>query len=311
MYCYQAYGLTIVSEFELPRLLCLSNPNEISRPSGGLRPVRVTLGSPLTAQERMRPYKVQFNEEGVAHAAYHWGHLQVQLIGAITVRPDRAASQNLQAWLVANLGSITAAICGLGLAIILNGRGYFLVHASVVGGPDGAALIAGQSGAGKSTLAVYLARKGFSLLSDDCAALRYEQQGWLVQRGITTPKLSQVSQQELKLDDVEIAGPSCERGKHPYHLSLPLPAPHMKLKALYFLDVAEHFSCTPLGIPEAHRLLNQNRFRRKKNIGLSPVETKRICLQIVSHVPAASICRTEDFSSLDLCAEMLRAHIGG
>jgi hypothetical protein len=53
-------------------------------------------------------------------------------------------------------------------------RGRLVLHASAVLTPRGAVAFAGETGQGKSTLAASLARRGFSVVADDCLLLEEE-----------------------------------------------------------------------------------------------------------------------------------------
>lgn len=75
----------------------------------------------------------------------------------ITVHPLPGVAH--RQWLPFLLGSAWNALCLQ--------RGLLLLHASVVGGPDGAYAFCGPSGAGKSTTAARLMRRDLVLLSDD------------------------------------------------------------------------------------------------------------------------------------------------
>jgi hypothetical protein len=60
---------------------------------------------------------------------------------------------------------------GTGLGALLHQRGYFVLHASGIGTPDGAVLFAGVSGAGKSTLLAEMLRRGHRMIVDDVCAI--------------------------------------------------------------------------------------------------------------------------------------------
>jgi hypothetical protein len=66
-------------------------------------------------------------------------------------------------------------VLGPVLAVLLRQRGYLLLHASAVAVAEKAVLFAGSSGWGKSTMAAALHAREHSLVSDDMAVLRVEE----------------------------------------------------------------------------------------------------------------------------------------
>jgi hypothetical protein len=78
---------------------------------------------------------------------------------------------------------IVAVLIGPALAAALHLRGIPVLHASAVVVDGRAVLVAGMAGAGKSTLTAALLARSMPLLSEDVAALTFENGGILVQPG--------------------------------------------------------------------------------------------------------------------------------
>ncbi|MEO1428192.1 MAG: serine/threonine protein kinase [Cyanobacteria bacterium J06632_19] len=74
-------------------------------------------------------------------------------------------------------------LLGQVLGCTLRLRGTLCLHACAIGIGEKAIAIVGQSGAGKSTTAAALAKRGYSILSDDIAAINHSAKDWLVQPG--------------------------------------------------------------------------------------------------------------------------------
>jgi hypothetical protein len=67
------------------------------------------------------------------------------------------------------------------MPLALQALGHEVLHASAVGGRDGAVALCGLSGAGKSTLAYGLARRGFDQLADDAVVIELRDEiPWMV-----------------------------------------------------------------------------------------------------------------------------------
>lgn len=62
-------------------------------------------------------------------------------------------------------------LLGTCIGALLHQRGFFVLHASGIGTPDGAVLFTGVSGAGKSTLLAELLRRGYRMMVDDVCAI--------------------------------------------------------------------------------------------------------------------------------------------
>ena len=81
-------------------------------------------------------------------------------------------------------------LLGTGTALLLHQRGLLPLHASAILTPAGAVLFTGHSGAGKSTLLNEFLRRGYPMLAEDLAAVRWDAAGvaW-VEPGVQVTKL--------------------------------------------------------------------------------------------------------------------------
>lgn len=94
---------------------------------------------------------------------------------------------------------VFAFFIGSAMAAILHQRGVLTLHASAIQTDHGAILFLGRSGAGKSTLSYAMQKRGFSMLSDDVAAIRFNAQG----QAVVTPSLSTTRLWEDSLQQLE------------------------------------------------------------------------------------------------------------
>lgn len=74
-------------------------------------------------------------------------------------------------------GELALHLIGTCFTVILQQRGYMVMHGSAVSVHGRAVLFCGASGAGKSTLAAMLCRRGYPLLNDDVCSLRQMSDG--------------------------------------------------------------------------------------------------------------------------------------
>lgn len=97
----------------------------------------------------------------------------------------------------ATLESAAALLSGRILGLTLRLRGILSLHACVIKVGEGAVAIVGESGAGKSTTAAAMAKRGHAILADDIAALKQQNNRWLVQSGYPRLRLWPNSAREL------------------------------------------------------------------------------------------------------------------
>ena len=106
------------------------------------------------------PGSVRFGMPGVAKLLVNEGR-------HILVEPHPDGSQQ----------ALNLLLMGTASALLLLQRGVLPLHASGILTPRGAALIVGHSGAGKSTALGALLRRGYPMVCDDLAAIRFDQAG--------------------------------------------------------------------------------------------------------------------------------------
>ena len=161
---YQAYGLTLCSEFALPELPVAPDSN--SPPD-----VFIELGTCLKTapvDNLGRP------EAGLGKShAFETGKAMLffSSVGRFTVTDGRhilvepLEGLGPSSWRLPLLGSV--------LALLLEQRDFFVLHAGALDMGGFAAAFLGRKGQGKSTLNAALSVAGYPLLSDDVVALRW------------------------------------------------------------------------------------------------------------------------------------------
>ncbi|WP_172122480.1 serine kinase [Devosia sp. 919] len=151
---YRLFGLTVLSEIEMPQL-----------PAAPVGRVDLTISRTAIDHPRRRePGAVA--EFGPAMQYLAWetvGAFRIRRADLIEVDPNAGVSDALVA--LPLLGSV--------MATLLHRRGLLVLHASAATlGGHGIALL-GDKGAGKSTTAAALVAAGYTLLSDDVVALAF------------------------------------------------------------------------------------------------------------------------------------------
>jgi hypothetical protein len=153
VYRYSAYGLGISSAFPLPELVAGSEG----------RDVEIRAGAPIPRGA------APLCDDAEAVSRDEW-RLTYDDVGVVTVR----GGSLIEVALAPGAGddALRAVLLGPALAVLLEQRGFLVLHASVVQIGERAVAFLGDSGAGKSTMAAALHARGHRLVSDDHAVVR-------------------------------------------------------------------------------------------------------------------------------------------
>jgi len=158
---HQAFGLFWHFPFSFPlfRVVPSDVPADVVVELGILPPPSpdARLAGPLRLAE---PGKVRFGLPGVAKVLVTNGE-------RILVERDPGGSEE----------TLRLLLMGTVAALLLHQRGYLPLHGSGVVTPYGAVLFVGHSGVGKSTVLGALLKRGYSMICDDLAALRLDEDG--------------------------------------------------------------------------------------------------------------------------------------
>ncbi|MDB9371948.1 serine/threonine protein kinase [Nodularia sphaerocarpa] len=171
---YKVYGLTLQTNQPLPGLI----PAETDAP--------VDVWVDLNGESQPSSAEIETISSGlnvVSQADGTYFHLWFRGEGQLNFYLDAGGSHISANWTCALLEEVSALLLGQVLGCVLRLRGTLCLHACVVKIGQHAVAIVGESGAGKSTTAAALAKEGYSILSDDIAVLKDDEQNWFVQPG--------------------------------------------------------------------------------------------------------------------------------
>jgi len=204
-------------------------------------------------------------------------------------------------------------ILNMALAIIKVEKEEIILHGSGLMLPDRnqAFLISGDSGSGKSTLADYLLKRNCRFITDDVAALSYEEDGIYIEGAYPTRRLclNVVEQQKLKKDELTYINDG-EREK--YILSMKdaywgaVPRP---LKAIFILtlnhdgeevELIEHQGSGKL------QWISNNLYRKRsyRQMGVTPKVFSQ-CLRIARDIPVYELRRPLHTQTVEQLADMI------
>ncbi|MCC5947042.1 MAG: hypothetical protein JJT89_01185 [Nitriliruptoraceae bacterium] len=165
-----AYGLLFCSEVELPELPSLGDSSDA--------PV-------VTDVDISRGSVPDHLDEPLQRSRYHEANateflLRVPDVGAFFVRGgSRIVVEPLDG---VEDADVRVYLLGTCMGVLLNQRGFLVLHTSGIATDDGVALFAGVSGAGKSTLLNELLRRGHRMVVDDVCAVEEGPDGaaWVI-----------------------------------------------------------------------------------------------------------------------------------
>ena len=155
MHLYKAYGLSICSELALPELQSIL---AVAKPDLNIRLGKVDWSLPNPLQSWRH-----FHQDGDSIYCY-W-----DVVGKFQIRSGSEVIIDLKANVDNSM--IRLPLLGPVLALVLQQRSHFILHASAVVINGKAALFTASSGQGKSTTAATLHSRGNRLMTDDVSAI--------------------------------------------------------------------------------------------------------------------------------------------
>ena len=155
---YSAYGLTIRSEIPLPEFTPLSpSDHAVGHDADVIYGNGEQWINPVRGERSfwsVLPHEARFWFQGVGGFRVHGG-------SEIVVSPEPEIEQSL----------LRMYVEGMMMACLLQQRGYYVLHASVVRIHDYGIAFLGHVGAGKSSMAAALHARGHAVVTDDNAAI--------------------------------------------------------------------------------------------------------------------------------------------
>lgn len=122
------------------------------------------------------------------------------------------------------------------LAALLYQRGLVAFHAAAVADNKGVILLAGDSWTGKSTLLTALLQRGWTMLTDDLAAVTIDELGRVVVLP-TYPEIALWPDTLKKLGINADTLPLCDANRHKLAMPQQIAAHPLPLRAIYWLNV--------------------------------------------------------------------------
>jgi hypothetical protein len=235
-FTYLAYGLSIQATMPLPELVAGETERE--------QEVSIRFGCVDGL-----PSEILEKGWGSFSPAPHEDYLFWQGVGSFLVRGGRDIVVDPSPELEENV--LRLFILGPVLAVLLHQRGHLLLHASAVAVADEAVLFLGDTGWGKSTMAAALYARGYSLITDDVAALKANERCPMLVPGFPQLKLWPEALVSLGEDPETLSrcNPHFEKRARPVTQDFSLES--IPIKRIYVLDKGDTPKILPLGPQEA------------------------------------------------------------
>ena len=234
LFYYQAYGMNICSEFELPELSSGSGVVDLTIRKG------VIENMPSEAVGAYSYYKAR--NDGIYLAWDGVGAFKVKDGCDMIVQPQPGVEERI----------IRLFILGTALAMVLHQRGDSIVlHASVVDVSGSAVAFVGEKGAGKSTLAGTLHKMGYDLIADDILSVKISRGRAEALPGFPHLKLWPDSAESLGCSPSDLPRLRPELEKRSLRLKDGFANAAVPLHGIYIIDDGSHLAIEKLQPQEA------------------------------------------------------------
>lgn len=178
---YSVYGLSILSEIEIPELA--SSPRQNADGVVSLRDVPESLLHPI-----IRKNGLQISESECLMTIPKIGRFLIENGRSISI--DRREDRSRQRGNGTRMTDLRVYLLGSAFGALLHQREWLPLHVSAIQSGQSVWAFSGDSGAGKSTLAAFLNRRyGFSIVSDDVSVLSPQDKAPLLHPGPRKLKL--------------------------------------------------------------------------------------------------------------------------
>lgn len=293
---YQAYGLHLASDLELPELL----------PAVKGPPIDIEIRESEFPPEIPNP-AYQSDTQQIAPGIY-----QFLIRDVARYRVEAGQRILVDAAPNAHAGDVRLWILGTAFGALLHQRGSLPVHVSALVRDGEAVAFCGDSGAGKSTLAAALQRRGLPLLTDDVGLAVPEADRVVFHPGFPRIKLWRDALVHFDLDPDTLTRDLTRADK--FHLTVDQgfdARPH-PLKRLYVLDRAkdDQTRIEPLFGYAAIRAISHNTYRPELIHPLGKAaDHLRQCGRMAQQLRVFRFVRPWQLARLDDSLDALLAHL--
>jgi hypothetical protein len=293
---YNAYGLSIRSQIQLPELLS-NDQAEVSETDVDIRIGRVSedgledenqIGPPLWVSQS----EIWFKVPDVARFLMRDGQ-------KITIDPAPGIDEE----------SIRVYLLGSAFGALLIQRGHLVLHGNAIRIGDKCMVCVGDSGAGKSTLAAGFMQRGYDILADDVVPVDLN---YSALPGFPRIKLWQDAADRLGIDTKKLRRIRPDIEKFNYPLFNQFAQQPLPIRWVYILDShnAAETLLEPIVGLERFRPLRDNTYRMIFLQGMAlEAEHLQLCGKLAGQIRLARITRPEQGFELDTLIDRVLSDI--
>lgn len=278
MYCYQAFGLGIHSEFALFDLSVQEVTQDVAIVEDK---IDITI-----EEETSYPY-IKLSPQEVIFLIKDVGRFRISHGCQIVVDPD----------LNADRGEVQRYLVGPAMVFLLYQRNHLVLHASAVNMYGQGIAFLGDSGAGKSSIAAAFLAQGHKLVVDDIAAVKMNSSHAWLNPGFPYIKLSHEAKETIALQPEQLEFMDLVDDKVSWHLSHLAHNERVPLRHIYVIQPGEKIGIERFNSQQA--LFELMRFSIPvRMVRLNHVAHFEHCVELLKHVQVFGLMRPQSLTQL-------------
>ncbi len=305
MFFYSAYGINVQSELLLPELSPGSDSCDVAVRFGPVSLPEENQTDTTKYYDSTNDTVRRFHQmsDGVLLSWSHVGKFYVHGGREVVIDPVDKADEPL----------IRQIVLGPLFGILLIQRGLAVFHANAISFPTGAALLMARKGYGKSTLSAALHARGHLMITDDVAALRFDEWNVSVIPGIPQLKLWPEAITALKGDPHRYPKVKSELDKRVVPITERFASMACVLKCIYVLDMDQTIEILPLRPKEAFKAVANEWYgalfqgQLLKILGYE--RHFRESISLIEKVPVFLVKRPLTFGLINNVCQVVECHI--
>lgn len=296
---YRAYGINIKSAIRLPDLIKYASPTDANIRYGQISDALVDFIFGAAEVFERPGCKIRATPGEMYIEWQRVGKILVRRGAEVIVEPDRSCcEEDLQPFLT-----------GPVLSVLLQQRGFFVLHASAVEINGAAVAFLGAKGDGKSTLAAHLQARGHRLISDDIVPVDPDDD-----RSIVFPGFPRIN---LFGDSIAAVGEQPENypllhkfvEKRSFKHRDKFSTEPISLRCLYVLSENEKVGLEITSPASAFMEITRHTYlnRYLKALDCQP-EHFRQCRKLLQKIPVLKLHRPHNFAVMDEVCGLIENH---